>query len=362
MSAESWSRPLLNFDLRAWRGLRRRNPSSLGWQLELRCYVAGGMLSALGAIQQALYRGALQKLELRPPLFLVGHWRSGTTLLHELLALDSNFLTPSTYACFNPQHFLLTRHAAASSARGMLRPTGDIEVRPDSPQEEEFALLCLGALSPYEAFLFPAALSQVAELSDPGRFKPAQARRWDQTMTWILKAIAYAGGAHRQLLLKSPPHSFRIARLRRLFEGARFVRIVREPGAVFASTLRLWESMWQRYALSPPPAREVLIDELLKIGLDLDRTMGEELDRLPAHDVATVRYEALVTDPYRTIGALYAQLRLKEPAGLRPRIEAYLLRHPTPARLAQSSDHPPWRARVESEWAALYERYQYGRA
>jgi hypothetical protein len=360
VNGASWSRPLLNLDLRAWRELRRRHPWALSRQLELRGYLAGGMLSALGAIQQALYARALQELELRPPLFLVGHWRSGTTLLHELLALDSDFVTPSTYACFNPHHFLLTRHAALKSSHSALRPTGDVEVRPDSPQEEEFALLCLGAVSPYEAFLFPSALSQVPRLSDPDRFEPAQARRWDRTMTWILKATAYAGGAQRRLLLKSPSDAFRIARLRRLFEGARFVRIVREPGAVFASTLRLWESMWRRYALTTAPAREVLIEELLRIGLELDRAMGEELGSLPARDVATVRYEALVSDPYRTIAAAYEQLGLKEPAGWRSRIEAYLLLHPAPARSATPSDQP-WRARVENGWALLYERYRDSR-
>src|SRR5688572_1687594 len=28
-----------------------------------------------------------------PPVFIVGHWRSGTTLLHELLSHDSRFAT-----------------------------------------------------------------------------------------------------------------------------------------------------------------------------------------------------------------------------------------------------------------------------
>src|SRR6184192_2485303 len=42
------------------------------------------------------------------PLFIIGHWRTGTTLLHELLILDPRHAFPTTYQCLEPNHFLLT--------------------------------------------------------------------------------------------------------------------------------------------------------------------------------------------------------------------------------------------------------------
>ena len=42
------------------------------------------------------------------PLFIIGHWRTGTTWLHELLILDERHAYPTTYECFDPNHFLLT--------------------------------------------------------------------------------------------------------------------------------------------------------------------------------------------------------------------------------------------------------------
>ena len=39
---------------------------------------------------------------------MIGHWRSGTTLLHELLVLDPRHTFPDTYACFAPNHFLVS--------------------------------------------------------------------------------------------------------------------------------------------------------------------------------------------------------------------------------------------------------------
>src|SRR5687768_18104609 len=41
-------------------------------------------------------------------------------------------------------------------------------------------------------------------------------------------------------ILKSPPHTCRVPTLLRLFPDARFVHIVRDPYAVYPSTLHLW--------------------------------------------------------------------------------------------------------------------------
>jgi omega-hydroxy-beta-dihydromenaquinone-9 sulfotransferase len=326
MSSGAWSRPAFNLNLSAWRGIRARNPEPIDRSLELRFYLAGSVLSALGMLQRRLYRRVLSQLDLRPPLFLVGHWRSGTTLLHELLALDESFAAPSTYACFNPHQFLLARHRALAAAR-LARPTGDMTVSPSSPQEEEFALLCMGATSPYEAFMFPSALHQFEALCDPDLFEHAQELRWNEATTWILKATAYVCGADKRLLVKSPANSFRIPRLSALFPGAMFIRLVREPCAVFASTLRLWQSMWERYALAAPLVREVLIERILETRLALERRLQSAWPALPADRVATVHYEELVADPCHTIGLLYKRLALGDPSPLLPKVSEYMARN-----------------------------------
>src|SRR5258706_4934382 len=47
-------------------------------------------------------------LPIAPPLFVLGHWRSGTTHLHYLLALDDRFACPNLYQVFYPHTFLST--------------------------------------------------------------------------------------------------------------------------------------------------------------------------------------------------------------------------------------------------------------
>ena len=362
MSSGAWSRPVFNLNLFAWRSIRGRHPEPIDRGLELRFYLAGSMLSALATLQKRLYRRVLEQLDLRPPLFLVGHWRSGTTLLHELLALDEYFAAPSTYACFNPHQFLLAHHRAPAAAR-LARPTGDMTVSPSSPQEEEFALLCMGATSPYEAFVFPSALRQFEALCDPDLFEHAQELRWNDAMTWILKATAYVCGADKRLLVKSPANSFRIPRLSTLFPGATFIRLVREPCAVFASTLRLWQSMWERYALAAPLVQEVLIERILETRIALERRLQSALRTLPANRVATVRYEDLVADPCGTIELLYDRLALGDPSQMLPKASAYMAQNPPSAtHSVKTPTAEDWRRLVQSRWPEMFDEFGYARS
>src|SRR4029077_6241295 len=71
------------------------------------------------------------------PLFIVGHWRTGTTLLHELLILDERHTCPNTYQCLCPNHFLLTEGVLSRWFRFLLpsrRPMDNMAAGWDRPQ------------------------------------------------------------------------------------------------------------------------------------------------------------------------------------------------------------------------------------
>ncbi len=57
--------------------------------------------SAMRPLQQAILGRKLAKVQVKDaPIFIVGHWRSGTTLLHEMMVLDQRYAFPTTYQCF----------------------------------------------------------------------------------------------------------------------------------------------------------------------------------------------------------------------------------------------------------------------
>ena len=115
--------------------------------------------ATLAGIQKLLFSSKLKSAEMHgPPVFIVGHWRSGTTLLHELMVKDERLSSTSTYQCFSPHHFLVSEWFFRRFCGWLLpgkRPIDNMATGWDRPQEDEFALLTLGLPSPYRRMAFP---------------------------------------------------------------------------------------------------------------------------------------------------------------------------------------------------------------
>ena len=83
-------------------------------------------------------------------------------------AVTRMFGFPSTYACMNPSHFVLTE-GLASGGKGQpqtTRPMDSMSYSWASPQEDEFALFALGAPSPYESLIVPSLMRDPKWLVD----------------------------------------------------------------------------------------------------------------------------------------------------------------------------------------------------
>src|SRR5262245_25743508 len=99
-------------DLFAWGRLLARNGFNVRrsrWHLAAATTAASVLNSALRVIQYAVHGRDPGRLVCDGPVFVLGHWRSGTTLLHELLARDPRHAAPTTFDCLSPHHFLVTR-------------------------------------------------------------------------------------------------------------------------------------------------------------------------------------------------------------------------------------------------------------
>src|SRR5579875_1175717 len=348
-----WTRPLFNINLAGWRRLFARYQARLDRRLRVRALTTGGLFSALQAMQERLFAAQLNALALQDPVFIVGHWRSGTTLLHELMALDEGLLSPTTRQCFNPHSFLLSGKSA-DAGTAVVRPSGDRAVSSDSPQEEEFALLCLGCPSPYEAFIFPGAMRNIGALTDPQEFSEDCRRQWEQSLIRFLNGVSL--GKAGRLLLKSPTNTFRIAALRRLFPGAAVVQIVRNPAPVIVSTMDLWNRMWERYALGPRLDNVELRETVIDSWVAMERKLRDQMQDWRGEAFTTIKYEELTAQPYRTIERIYSELRL----GTCPsaeRVSRFLADSPQ-LRPSPAVD-PELEAVLRKRCAEIFDRYGY---
>ena len=195
----------------------------------------------LRLLQDAIYGRAVREVKLtEPPIFILGHWRTGTTLLHELMICDERFGFPTTFQCLEPNHFLLTEAFFLRWLKFLMpssRPMDNMKAGFDRPQEDEFAMCMFGVGSPYLTIAFPNHPPQCQEFLDLEGISATGLRRWKRALKQFLKRVTYKTG--KRLVLKSPPHTARIKTLGPMFPGAIFIHIVRDPYVVFPSTVNL---------------------------------------------------------------------------------------------------------------------------
>jgi hypothetical protein len=319
--------------------------------------------AAFNSVAELLCESRFRRLLLEPasapsPLFILGHWRSGTTLVHELLTLDDRFGCPTTYRCFAPGHFLLTERVLTSLMRWMIpaqRPMDDVAAGWHRPQEDEFALLNMGAPSPYRRMAFPRTSSDRPEALDLMTLSPPDRARWERAMRRFLRLLAVRDA--RRPVLKSPPHTARMGVLAAMFPGARFLHIVRDPFVVFPSTMRLWRTLHQVQALQVDPG-DTLEQYVFATFEDMYAAFERDRASVPADRLHEIRYEDLVADPVGRMLETYERLDLGDFERMRGHFETMarsMKRYST-----NTYNHDP---RIVEEiarrWRPFLDRYGY---
>ena len=263
-------------------------------------------------ISEAKYRRKAAALPLdTPPIFVIGHWRTGTTLLHDLFSEDPRFAFPTTYECFFPHHFLLTEGRLDKVFKILLpkrRPQDDVPVGFDRPQEEEFAMIMLGEGSPYNTMAWPRLGPADSDYLDFKGLTAQQKQSWGDAFMWFYRRLVLKHGGKR-LVMKSPGNAARLKLLTKLFPDARFVYIARNPLDVFPSTVKLWRALYSTQGLHNPPNLEGWLDDyVLDMFQRLTEAYEEDRHLISPDRLVEMRYEDLIKDPIGTMRDVYAKL------------------------------------------------------
>ncbi len=191
------------------------------------------------------------------------------------------------------------------------RPMDGLAIGASSPQEDEFALLTLGADSAYRAFWMPhriaelhASLEQDHWLVD-GRWLEL----WEAFLGDVLRSTP---GAQQPLLLKSPNHSFRLQAILRRYPDARVVWMLRDSAAVYHSNLKMWRAMFAQHGLTTPVpgALEDFIAHALHASA---ATLDAAFARLAPTRWALVPQARLRADAAAVVREVHARLALPMP-------------------------------------------------
>ena len=302
--------PLPWYTPRFWHGMRasswishladnrfRISPSRLPTVLSISGFSC--INSVVAALDRLVYGRRVDEVELKePPLFILGHWRSGTTFLHELLIRDPAHTFPNTYQCFVPHHFVLTEAWFAPLTEGLLpnrRPMDNMAAGWKRPQEDEFALGNMGMLTPYLSMTFPQHGPAYPEYLDLCELSSTQREAWKCALKGFYQRIAFRD--NRRIVSKSPAHTARVRTLLEMFPGAKFVHIVRDPYEVFASTVNLWRSLNETQRLQRISAQEWLEEYVLDSHQRMYAAFEADRELLADNQIYDVHYENLQGDP-----------------------------------------------------------------
>jgi len=282
------------------------------------------------------------------PLFVVGVHRSGTTHLHNLLALDPQFCTSRQYHVLNSIGFLLTGWITTPLLAPFMtwkRPMDAMDVTIFTPQEEEFAIAGMCVQSPYWGHTFPQRRSKYDAYVFIDRASPRDRAKWMSIYQFFLRKLTFLSS--RTPVLKSPYNTGRVAILREMFPAAKFVHIVRHPHTVYRSNMKLAREAFPFWQLQEPDPKDCYETRFLDNYFELEDTFYRDAAKLPAKDVIDIHFDELERDPIGVIRRIYNQLGLKYSEEFHQRLERYMATvadykknefKPLPEELAQKID------------------------
>ncbi|HZW34325.1 MAG TPA: sulfotransferase [Isosphaeraceae bacterium] len=336
-----------------WLGLLRRERFRVDPVCWPRAAWITGMSLCNSVVARAVerrYGTAIEETRVEAPVFILGHYRSGTTHLHELLATDPNFGRPNRFQAFNPRTFLATEP--------WLAPLVEPFILPRRVQEDEIAYMVLTQRSPYLDWCFPRSRSGYGRYLSFRDAEPGEVAAWSAGLVYFLKALTLKQG--RPLILKSPPHTARVRLLLDCFPDARFVHIRRDPYSVFLSTLGLLKIVRPVFRLQRGP-RAIDVESILRTYTTMYDAYFADRSLIPPGQLVEIAYEDLERDPIGQLGVIYHGLSLGNFGSVRPAVESYL------RSIAgyQKNRHPALdeatRARVAAAWARSFETWGYPR-
>jgi hypothetical protein len=312
-------------------------------------------------LENARYQNMWERVEIPPPLFILGHYRSGTTHLHNLLAVDPRFAYLNAYQGCYPHTFLITEGLNSRIYSRFLpphRPFDNVPIRFDVPYEDEIAMTTMTHSALYLSFAFPQRCRHYDRFLTYRTATPEEISEWQTALLRLLKKLTFK--YNKPLVLKSPPNTCRIKLLLDMFPDAKFVHIHRDPYTVIQSTLHLMRVGLEWLRLQSPD------------GIDwVDRTLGqwremydvyfEERELIPAGNLHEMAFADLERDPVGELKRMYESLRLPPFEAVAPALTEYVASIASYKKNKYEEVPPDLRTRIAESCRRGFEEWGYER-
>lgn len=332
-------KPLLRF----WRLLRvQASPGNaqriMGWSLKLLLFEPFRWIE-----RGWVHLAGVSLIPVKPPVFVLGHWRSGTTHLQTLLAERPDLATLNLFQAVFSEQFLVTESWLKPLLQRLYRWTkqqNHFHQRPldwNEAQEEDLALVSMLCLhSPYWGRLL-GRRAVFREIEGAQRMQPYHA---------FLQKLQYRYPQQR-LVLKSPPNLLYVPDLVERYPEARFLYLVRDPLDVYHSMQKLWRANLAHFAFCPLTERQIH-EAIVEDYAELIEAWCQFRELIPNGQLLEISYEQLCQNPSKTRAQIANFLGDRQPVFPPSSDPAFV---PTPY-----TTPPELETELRERWAAYWNR------
>lgn len=273
-----------------------------------------------------LFYPQVKSQNIEKPIFIVGNFRSGTTLLHRMLAKDERstgmkaweiYIAPSIVQrkfvhwtmkanrlIGNPIGKIINSFEKALKQYSYMHPTGLNEI-------EEDGHVFLHTWSTYNLFAFfpfPDLINKYIYYDEE-----VSEEQKEQDMAYyqeVLQRHIYANNGKRYIS-KSPTYSPKVKTLHRKFPDAKFINLVRSPLRVIPSSVSMFSNHWKTYGEPEGDYPQAAQDVMRKQAKHWYIHSHQYLKTLPPDQYVMLRFQDLVDNPKAAIENIYERFGIE---------------------------------------------------
>ena len=302
----------------------------------------------------------LKKVHVKEPIFILGHWRSGTTFLHYLLGQDPKLGFVSTFETMTPGMIIANEEMFKNIVKNHLpakRPMDDLEMHANLPYEEEYAISNMSPYSFYHGWYFPKNWNYYFDKYVLFKNRSEkEINQWKNTYDYFLKKITYKNNGNH-IMLKSLVNTARIKQLVELYPNARFIHIHRNPYQVYKSTWKLYQKILPIFSFQHIDSK-TLDTYILQTYRKLFSKFLADKHLIPKENLVEFSYDKFIKKPVETIRNTYKTLGLTSFNQAKSYFTDYADKH----KNYKSSNYTfteEEKQKIYSNWKQMFKAYDY---
>ena len=293
------------------------------------------------------------------PIFIIGHWRSGTTLLQYMMCLDPMFGYLTYYQAFVPTLAFIGGNGLKRILAPLIpsrRPQDDVQLHADLPTEEENPLATFSTQSASHSFFFPKNESYYNRFILFKNTSVPLVKKWQKAYQKMIDQISTKWPG-KQLVIKNPHNTGRVLELKAIYPNAKFVFLHRNPYEVFPSTYLMYDKVVKTQYLQKYSKTDTE-DKIFFYYQSIIQKYLEQRSFIPPGDIIEIAYDDLTQDPLTSVKRIYEHFDLELSREGESRMSDFVKSQKS-YRINQHNLSEDLSGRISNELSFVFEEFDY---